>query len=330
MILLISLTLFAGCFSQPKELDESGKIPDNVSPWRTPSESEKPVYDIVDKSLEGERMTLLKRNFSNDDYCTKEKFVERMKKVYETYPDQLYVYVTGEQNFYELKFDFSEEEMQRIDEAIKALKECDFDVKREDKEDEEKFVINYYIQIKGNCGGATGYGTDVDYKQLTTSIEVYPKRNSYNVVEDVMARTNSEDELVRMFGTYEIMGECLEAWMTGTPKVVFSQHYIDSVNYPRQCTQTGGQLLIKDYYLSSDLILLMIQNATPNDITIESITGSPNELTWDKAMPELLKSETGSFSLRGSFPEQLNEKITITYNQNGLTKSEKTTCSGKI
>ncbi len=81
--------------------------------------------------------------------------------------------------------------------------------------------------------------------------------------------------------------------------------------------------------------MLTIQNTTENNITIENITSYPESITWFSLNKELEPNQEGRFDLKGSFSnqlksEQINEEITITYTQNGLTKTEKTTCSGLV
>jgi len=100
---------------------------------------------------------------------------------------------------------------------------------------------------------------------------------------------------------------------------------------PKQCTQTGGKLLIKDFDFNSDTIQLNIQNGWENDITVTEFKGIPVPLTWENADSGVIKrTDVKYFALHGSFAGNITEEITIYYTSNGLKKAEKTTCSGPV
>jgi len=107
-------------------------------------------------------------------------------------------------------------------------------------------------------------------------------------------------------------------------------------NTPKQCTSTGGKLFIKDYDFNADTIQLTIQNTNPNAILISSFTGSSGDLTWtdDTASGDasLAKTDVNTFVLGGnSFSGNIQEEVTIVYLvTDGITKTEKTTCSGTV
>lgn len=102
--------------------------------------------------------------------------------------------------------------------------------------------------------------------------------------------------------------------------------------YPKQCSsQTGGYLLIKDFDFNENTIKLRIQNTTPFEVTINSFTGNPLPISWQNAEDAtLLRTDSKTFTLKGTFTGQLNEEISIKYTANGETKTEKTTCTGTI
>lgn len=111
-------------------------------------------------------------------------------------------------------------------------------------------------------------------------------------------------------------------------------------NTPKQCTQTGGKLLIKDFDFNYNTFQLSIQNTNPGEITITSFKGEPFPVTWQNNEESVLeKTETKTFYLSYPLdnydsrkgPPNITEEITIYYtNYNGLKKSEKTTCSGPV
>lgn len=316
LILLILALLFSG-YTSP--LDEQ-------NPWGEVSEKDKPIYEIANNSPEGKRLTMLKENYSKDDECTKEKFVNKIKQLYAKYPDMFHTYVSQEKNINDLSFNFNQEEMQRINDSLTELKDFHVDFERKIKEIDGKFLVSYYETEKANLSSSFEYAT----------IEVNPTDNSYKIIKDSFPLgTYSEKEVKMREDAFGLMGECLEAWAAGTAKVVFDQEYVNQLKNPKSCTQTGGNLLIKDYYFQYNLIMLRIQNTTENNITIENITSYPTPSTWSSLNEELEPNQIGRFDLKGSFTsqiksEQLNEEIIITYTQNGQTKTEKTTCSGIV
>lgn len=102
-------------------------------------------------------------------------------------------------------------------------------------------------------------------------------------------------------------------------------------NTPKQCTQTDGKLLIKGFDFNSTNILLNIQNASPNPITITSFEGTPIPIVWENTQESLLeKTETKLFILRSSLAGNITEDITINYTSNGSKRMEKTTCLGLV
>ena len=107
-------------------------------------------------------------------------------------------------------------------------------------------------------------------------------------------------------------------------------------NTPKQCTSTGGKLFIKDYDFNADTIQLTIQNTNPNAITITSFSGSSGDLTWADGTASgnaaLAKTDENTFVLGGnSFSGNIQEEVTIVYQvTGGITKTEKTTCTGTV
>jgi len=107
-------------------------------------------------------------------------------------------------------------------------------------------------------------------------------------------------------------------------------------NTPKQCTSTGGKLFIKDYDFNADTIQLTVQNTNPNAITITSFTGSSGDLTWATGTGSgdaaLAKTDENTFVLGGNaFSGNIQEEVTIVYQvTGGITKTEKTTCTGTV
>ncbi len=107
-------------------------------------------------------------------------------------------------------------------------------------------------------------------------------------------------------------------------------------NTPKQCTATGGKLFIKDYDFNADTIQLTIKNTNPNAITINSFTGSSGTIVWADGSASgdasLAKTDENTFVLGGNtFSGNITEDVTINYTvTGGITKSEKTTCSGTV
>ena len=108
-------------------------------------------------------------------------------------------------------------------------------------------------------------------------------------------------------------------------------------NTPKNCTPTGGKLFLKDYDFNAGTIQLTIQNTNPNAITINSFTGSPIDFTWATATgsgdEDLAKTDENTFVLAAvsTFSGNITEEITINYTvTGGITKDEKTTCTGTV
>jgi hypothetical protein len=112
-------------------------------------------------------------------------------------------------------------------------------------------------------------------------------------------------------------------------------------NTPKQCTQTGGQLLVKAFDFNSNVIQLKVQNGSTDTITITGFAGDPEPITsWygsegdptvDMATGSALaRTDTNTFFLSTSLSGNIAEEITITYTSGGMTKTEKTTCSGPV
>ncbi len=102
-------------------------------------------------------------------------------------------------------------------------------------------------------------------------------------------------------------------------------------NTPKQCTQTGGKLLIKDFDFNSTNILLQIQNTYPNSVKVTGFEGTPFSIVWENAQESVLeRTDSRLFIMRGRFEGNITEEILIYYTVNGLEKQEKTTCSGPV
>ena len=105
-------------------------------------------------------------------------------------------------------------------------------------------------------------------------------------------------------------------------------------NTPKQCTATGGKIFLKDFDFNAGSIQLTVKNTNPNAITINSFTGSPDPLTWVYGGSVLAKTDENTFLLEktsGTFSGNITEDITINYTvTGGITKDEKTTCSGTV
>jgi len=105
-------------------------------------------------------------------------------------------------------------------------------------------------------------------------------------------------------------------------------------NTPKQCTQTGGQLLIKGFDFNGDTIQLKIQNGSPDSVTVSSFSGSPDAVAWTTGTGSgdatLGRTDINTFFLTGAFTGNITEEITIAYTSGGLNKTEKTTCSGPV
>ncbi len=110
-------------------------------------------------------------------------------------------------------------------------------------------------------------------------------------------------------------------------------------NTPKQCTQTGGQLLIKGFDFNGTTIQLKIQNGSPDTVTIIGFSGNPETISsWsggrhdtvsDSKSP-LARTDTNTFFLDVGLSGNITEEVTITYTTGGMTKTEKTTCSGPV
>ncbi len=110
-------------------------------------------------------------------------------------------------------------------------------------------------------------------------------------------------------------------------------------NTPKNCTQTGGQMLIKNYDFNSGLIQLQITNGTPNTVEITGFDSTTGIDSWSGGDPwvthtssDLAKNDTNTFFLvpSSALSGSITEEITMTYTSGGLTKTEKTTCSGPV
>ena len=107
-------------------------------------------------------------------------------------------------------------------------------------------------------------------------------------------------------------------------------------NTPKQCTQTGGQLLIKGFDFNTDTIQLKIQNGSPDTVVISNFTstyttdwcGEENGCTGTTS--SLARTDTNTFFLKTGLSGNITEEITISYTSGGLQKTEKTTCSGPV
>jgi len=108
-------------------------------------------------------------------------------------------------------------------------------------------------------------------------------------------------------------------------------------NTPKQCTQTGGQLLIKGFDFNADTIQLQIQNGSPNTVTVTNFSSNNTTANAWFAIGEAAgadvdigRTDTNTFLLPGSFTGNITEEIIISYSSGGLNKTEKTTCSGPV
>jgi len=100
------------------------------------------------------------------------------------------------------------------------------------------------------------------------------------------------------------------------------------------CTQIkNGNLIISDFYFNSSKIQLSLKNISEEQITITGFTGSPINIEWEKNLsennnPEIAPNNAYYAVLTGSFPQNMNEEITISFTVNGESQTDKTTCTG--
>lgn len=99
---------------------------------------------------------------------------------------------------------------------------------------------------------------------------------------------------------------------------------------PKNCSQTGGSLLVKEYAISNTGITLALQNGSPGALTGVALT-SPNLVAAAGNPTTLGRTDTNTFVMTGSLSGSINEPVTISYTSStGIAKTEITTCSGSV